>query len=66
MVFWVPFLASLGHGKPTQLPQPMQPPRPWRGWLLMASGGRVVVMPRAAAPRLSTERAGLSGSGGIG
>lgn len=66
MVFCVPFLASDGHGKPTHEPQAMHASRPSRGTLLMASGTRVVAIPRALAPRRSVSAAIDSGSGGIG
>ena len=66
MVFWVPFLPSLGQGKPTQEPHWMQAPRPARGSVLISSGGVSVATPSASAPRARTRPPGPGGTAGIG
>ena len=66
MVFWVPALASDGHGKPTQEPQPMQAARPARSTELIDSGGDRVSMPSVSAPFASIMPAAPRGIGGIG
>ena len=60
MVFWVPFLASLGQGKPTQEPHWMQAPRPARGTVLISSGGVSVAMPSAFGAARQHTAAGIA------
>ncbi len=66
MVFCVPFLLSLGQGKPTQEPHSMQAERPARSIVLISSGGVKVPMPSASAPRRRASAVACPRVGGIG
>jgi len=66
MVFWLPFLASTGHAKPTHMPHCSHARRPRYGVELIRSGTCTVEMPRASAAPASRSRAAPDGSGGIG